>query len=71
MFTETAERVRAREPITIDILYSDLHGSQQTITRMSLNPVGDGQWLGAVSRHWQVSETQTTSWYGRHRPAEA
>ena len=61
-----ATAVRARQPIVVDILYSDLHGSQQTITRLSLSPTGTDTWIGSVGRHWPVPETQTSRWHRRH-----
>jgi hypothetical protein len=64
-FELVANQVRERRPIVVDILYSDLHGSQQTITRVSLSPAADDQWIGSVGRHWQVPEAQTSRWYRR------
>jgi hypothetical protein len=61
-----AGAVRERRPLTVDILYSDLHGAQQTITRMALTPVGEDQWMGSVGRHWQVPGARTSRWR-RHR----
>jgi hypothetical protein len=53
-FQEAARTIRAREPITIDILYGDAEGGQRTISRFSLLPAGDDQWIVAVSRHWNL-----------------
>jgi hypothetical protein len=61
-FTQVADTVRARNPIVFDILYSDLHGSQQTITRLSLSPVAEDRWIGAVGRHWTVEEPHSRRW---------
>jgi hypothetical protein len=58
--------VRDRRPLVVDILYSDLHGAQQTITRMTLSPMGEQHWMGSVGRHWQVPDAQSTRWYRRH-----
>lgn len=65
-FSVVASAARERRPIAVDILYSDLHGAQQTVTRLSLSPTGDDQWIGSVGRHWQVSSAQTSSWHRRH-----
>lgn len=46
------KRVRERETFTIDLLYSDLHGGQRTVSRFSITPVGEDRWLPAVIRHW-------------------
>jgi hypothetical protein len=64
-YAQVAGAVRERRPIVVDILYSDLHGAQQTITRMSLTPTVEGQWIGSVGRHWQVPQAQTSRWYRR------
>jgi hypothetical protein len=44
----------ARRPITVDLLYSDLHGHQRTITRFAVMPAGEDRWISAVNRHWMV-----------------
>jgi hypothetical protein len=41
-----------RTPITVDLLYTDMHGGQRTITRFTVNPAGDDRWMATVSRHW-------------------
>ena len=66
-----AASVRDHKPIVVDILYTDLQGSQQTITRLSLSPTGEDTWIGSVGRHWQVPQEQTSRWRRRTRPADA
>lgn len=51
---QVAAAVRDRAPITVELLYSDQVGGQRTISRFGLAPVGDDQWLTAVSRHWYL-----------------
>jgi hypothetical protein len=51
--TATAEAIDAREPITIELLYSDQVGQQRTITRFALTPAADS-WIAATSRHWYL-----------------
>jgi hypothetical protein len=46
--------IGAREAITVDLLYEDHEGGQRTISRFSLVPAGEDQWLVAVSRHWNL-----------------
>jgi hypothetical protein len=46
------EAVQTREPISIELLYSDQVGGQRTITRFGLVPAGDDSWLAISSRHW-------------------
>ena len=40
--------------MTVDLLYGDHEGGQRTISRFALMPRDDGQWLTAVSRHWNL-----------------
>ena len=49
----TAEAIETRQPITIELLYSDQVGQQRTITRFALIPTGDA-WLASVGRHWYL-----------------
>lgn len=46
-----AAAVDAREPITVELLYSDLLGGQRTITRFTVLPKV-GVWYASMSRHW-------------------
>jgi hypothetical protein len=64
-FGQVADAVRTRRPITFDILYSDLHGSQQTITRLSLTPTTEDHWIGSVGRHWTVEAPHARRWHTR------
>ena len=49
----TAAAIDARQPITIELLYSDQVGLQRTITRFGLVPTADS-WLASVTRHWHL-----------------
>jgi hypothetical protein len=49
----TAEAIESRQPITIELLYSDQIGQQRTITRFGLIPTADA-WIATVSRHWYL-----------------
>jgi hypothetical protein len=53
-YDDYAAAARERRPIMIDLLYSDLHGHQRTITRFSLQPSHDDRWFATVNRHWMV-----------------
>jgi hypothetical protein len=46
--------ISARERLIVDVLYGDHQGGQRVISRFSLLPRGDGQWLASVARHWNV-----------------
>lgn len=56
---EVAEAVRNREPVAIELLYSDQVGAQRTISRFSLIPFAveeDDQvnWIVSGTRHWYL-----------------
>lgn len=51
---EIATAVSAREPITVELMYTDQVGGQRTITRFGLTPVGEENWLSSVTRHWYL-----------------
>jgi hypothetical protein len=48
-----AEAIDAREPLSVELLYSDQVGLQRTITRFALIPAADS-WLTSVTRHWYL-----------------
>jgi hypothetical protein len=49
---ETA--ARNRKQIVVDLLYTDLHGGQRTISRYLVTPAGEDGWIAAVARHWII-----------------
>jgi hypothetical protein len=54
---EVTRAIDAREPISIELLYTDQVGGQRTISRFNLLPAGDGEearWLTSVVRHWYL-----------------
>ena len=58
----------ARQPVTIDLLYSDMNGGQRTITRLAVlpGPVRDvaddgdgpagGRWIASIGTHWLIDD---------------
>jgi hypothetical protein len=48
-----ADAIDARESIMVELLYTDLVGHQQTITRFGITPAGDS-WLTTMTRHWHL-----------------
>lgn len=48
-----AEAIDGREPLHIELLYSDLVGAQRTITRFGVIPTGD-VWIATMTRHWYL-----------------
>ena len=53
-FRAAADVIMARQPFTIDLLYSDGEGGQRIISRFSLAPAHDDGWITGVSRHWNL-----------------
>jgi hypothetical protein len=43
-----------RQTFTVDLLYSDQVAGQSTITRFTVTPVGEDQWIGSVGFHWNI-----------------
>jgi hypothetical protein len=54
LFETAREAIEAPRPLTVDLLYGDHEGGQRTITRITLLPGPDGQWLVTGSRHWYL-----------------
>ncbi len=48
-----AAAIEVHEPLTLELLYSDLIGQQRTITRFSVVPTAE-TWLLSVTRHWYL-----------------
>lgn len=51
---EIAGAVDERQPITLELLYSDQVGGQRTISRFTMTPAGEDRWLATVGRHWYL-----------------
>jgi hypothetical protein len=51
-YQQYVEAARQRTPISIELLYTDMHGGQRAISRFAVLPAGDERWLATVSRHW-------------------
>ena len=56
-FAVVRDAVDAHRRVAIDLLYGDHEGGQRTITRFVLLHREDGQWLTAVSRHWNLDRS--------------
>jgi hypothetical protein len=54
LFKVASEAVLDRQPLTLDLLYSDLQGGQRTVSRFTLRPIGDDQWLPVIARHFTL-----------------
>jgi hypothetical protein len=52
LYDAFAKAGKDREPVMIDVLYSDMHGGQRSITRFTVLPANDGRWMSTAGRHW-------------------
>jgi hypothetical protein len=55
-YSATAEAVRTNGRITVDLLYGDHEGGQQTITRFVLLADTEGRWRCDVTRYWSLDD---------------
>ena len=57
-YPEVVQAIETREPLTVDLLYSDQAGGQRTISRFTIVPaLADDtrtKWLLSVGRHWYL-----------------
>jgi hypothetical protein len=54
-FRAAADAIRAREAVTIDVLYGDHEGGQRTISRFGMTPHQNGEgWIISAARHWNI-----------------
>lgn len=55
-YEAVAKAVEARQPFTVEVLYSDAEGGQRSIARFTMRARGDarGEWLAAAGRHWNL-----------------
>ena len=50
-----AEAIKARRPVTVDVLYGDYEGGQRLISRFLMQPgANSGRWILSVSHHWNL-----------------
>jgi hypothetical protein len=49
------QAIKAREPLTVDLLYGDFEGGQRVITRFVFRPADhDELWISSATHHWNV-----------------
>jgi hypothetical protein len=53
MRAQVATAIDTRQPITVDLLYSDQVGLQRTISRFGLYPAAE-RWIASLNRHWYL-----------------
>jgi hypothetical protein len=54
LFADARDAIAERQAVQVDLLYRDHEGGQRMISRFSLIPGQDGQWLASVGRHWNL-----------------
>jgi hypothetical protein len=54
---EVSDAINRREPISVELLYSDQVGAQRTITRFNVIPAGEDRWLATVGRYWYLDRS--------------
>jgi hypothetical protein len=54
VFAEARQAFEERRPCTVEVMYGDLEGGQRAISRFTLVPAGDNDWLASTSRHWNL-----------------
>jgi hypothetical protein len=54
LFSSLREAIEEHGTITVDVLYGDYMGGQRGVSRFTMMPVSDGQWLAVVGRHWNI-----------------
>jgi hypothetical protein len=60
-FTEARRAIEEPRRVMVDVLYGDHELGQRSITRFSLTPRDDGQWIASVVRHWSVDRPDPRS----------
>ena len=53
-FADVVRAIDEREPLSIDLLYTDQVGAQRTVSRFLLMPAGEGAWIVSSGRHWYL-----------------
>jgi hypothetical protein len=54
LFAAARDAITEPRAMQVDLLYRDHEGGQRMISRFSLIPGHDGQWLASVGRHWNL-----------------
>ena len=54
VFADVVRAIDERDPLSIDLLYTDQVGAQRTVSRFVLMPAGEGSWIVSSGRHWYL-----------------
>ncbi len=72
VYAKFAEAIKNRTAVSVELLYSDMNGSQLTVTRLAILPGQQDHWLASVAQHWPVDDhftTRTTPFHPHQRHA--
>jgi hypothetical protein len=53
-FAEARAAIESHGDWTIDLLYGDAEGGQRMVSRFTMIPRENGEWLAAAGRHWHL-----------------
>jgi hypothetical protein len=49
-----ADAIKNRNPVTIELLYTDMNEGQRTVTRLAVLPAQEDRWIASVAQHWTL-----------------
>jgi hypothetical protein len=58
LYEPLAKAARNRDPITVDVLYTDINGGQRTVSRLAVFPAQTDHWVASLGRHWVIDEEE-------------
>ena len=50
------QAIERRQPLMVDVLYGDHESGRRIITRFTVSPAKESEWLCAVVRHWNLDQ---------------
>ncbi len=54
LYAPVREAIATGAPLSLDLLYGDHEGGQRAVSRLTMTTTGDGGWLLAAARHWNI-----------------
>jgi hypothetical protein len=58
LYEPLATAARNRDPITVDVLYTDINGGQRTVSRLAIFPGQADHWVASLARHWVIDDEE-------------
>ncbi|HLJ99492.1 MAG TPA: hypothetical protein VKU39_06245 [Streptosporangiaceae bacterium] len=59
LHAEAHRVIEAREPWTVDLMYGDHEVGERVISRFTVFPRGDQDWVASSTRHWNIDRAGT------------